>query len=85
MWERRSTIRLARESGLTVNICIGCDGPFASKPAPTGFFCGQKKRCTDQAHRKAVEHTTKCQVKLISPAAPKPRRCIPECGPSRRS
>jgi hypothetical protein len=28
-----------------------------------GFFPGKKKRCTDQAHRKAVEHTTKCWVK----------------------
>jgi hypothetical protein len=25
------------------------------------LFAGKKKRCTDQAHRKAVEHTTKCR------------------------
>lgn len=30
---------------------------------PHVFFAGKKKRCTDQAHRKAVEHTTRCQVK----------------------
>jgi len=37
---------------------------IASKLAPTeGFLAGKKKRCTDQAHRKAVEHTTRCLVK----------------------
>ncbi|WP_223526153.1 hypothetical protein, partial [Pseudomonas sp. BF-B-26] len=54
--------------GLTFDICIECSGLFASKSdrrtaAPTRFLAGKKKRCTDQAHRKAVEHTTKCLVK----------------------
>jgi len=28
----------ARESGVSVNADVGCNGPFASKPAPTVFY-----------------------------------------------
>ncbi len=34
---------LARESGVSVNISVEYDGPFASKPAPTLVFLGVAK------------------------------------------
>ncbi|MBV7515831.1 hypothetical protein, partial [Pseudomonas sp. PDM25] len=57
-----------REEAATFNADVECQTAFASKSdrrtaAPTRFLAGKKKRCTDQAHRKAVEHTTKCLVK----------------------
>lgn len=48
------------------------------------FSPGKKKRCTDQAHRKAVEHTNE-SGKNFSPAETGPRPCTLESAPSRRS
>ncbi|AWY40869.1 hypothetical protein DKY63_13630 [Pseudomonas putida] len=75
------------DGNLTPRGALWC---IASRLAPTGVgarHCSQAKKNGAPTKRtvKAVKHTTTCRVRRISPAAPTPRRCIPECGPSRRS